>query len=162
VPPALHPGHPPETPPPFRLPSEPVEADLLAKYFRVLGDRTRLRVLELGGPQLPAELDGLRIVHLSDFHLGVPSRGVHAVERPLLPGRHLLEHRIRYRRDEVRGDTHLIELLQVPLDLADRHPPRIEREHLGIKARQPPHPGRHELRGERPGPIARNRQPAVR
>jgi DNA-binding transcriptional ArsR family regulator len=33
--------------PPFRLPDAPDEADLLAKYFRVLGDRTRLRVLEL-------------------------------------------------------------------------------------------------------------------
>jgi DNA-binding transcriptional ArsR family regulator len=32
---------------PFRLPVEPAEADLLAKYFRVLGDRTRLRLLEL-------------------------------------------------------------------------------------------------------------------
>jgi DNA-binding transcriptional ArsR family regulator len=32
---------------PFRLPAAPDEADLLAKYFRVLGDRTRLRVLEL-------------------------------------------------------------------------------------------------------------------
>ena len=32
---------------PFRLPDAPGEADLLAKYFRVLGDRTRLRVLEL-------------------------------------------------------------------------------------------------------------------
>jgi DNA-binding transcriptional ArsR family regulator len=32
---------------PFRLPAAPVEADLLAKYFRVLGDRTRLRVVEL-------------------------------------------------------------------------------------------------------------------
>jgi DNA-binding transcriptional ArsR family regulator len=32
---------------PFRLPAAPVEADLLAKYFRVLGDRTRLRILEL-------------------------------------------------------------------------------------------------------------------
>ena len=32
---------------PFRLPESPAEADLLAKYFRVLGDRTRLRVLEL-------------------------------------------------------------------------------------------------------------------
>ena len=32
-------------------------------------------------PGLPPELDGLRIVHLSDFHLGVPSRGVRAVER---------------------------------------------------------------------------------
>jgi DNA-binding transcriptional ArsR family regulator len=32
---------------PFRLPTAPDEAALLAKYFRVLGDRTRLRVLEL-------------------------------------------------------------------------------------------------------------------
>jgi DNA-binding transcriptional ArsR family regulator len=32
---------------PFRLPAAPAEADLLAKYFRVLGDRTRLRILEL-------------------------------------------------------------------------------------------------------------------
>lgn len=32
---------------PFRLPVAPVEADLLAKYFRVLGDRTRLQILEL-------------------------------------------------------------------------------------------------------------------
>ena len=33
--------------PPFRLPAHPSESDLLAKYFRVLGDRTRLRILEL-------------------------------------------------------------------------------------------------------------------
>ncbi len=32
---------------PFRLPAAPVEADLLAKYFRVFGDRTRLRILDL-------------------------------------------------------------------------------------------------------------------
>jgi DNA-binding transcriptional ArsR family regulator len=32
---------------PFRLPAEPLEADLIAKYFRVLGERTRLRILEL-------------------------------------------------------------------------------------------------------------------
>jgi hypothetical protein len=32
---------------PLRLPREPVEADLPATYSRVLGDRTRLRVLEL-------------------------------------------------------------------------------------------------------------------
>lgn len=32
-------------------------------------------------PGLPPELDGVRIAHLSDFHLGVPSRGVRAVER---------------------------------------------------------------------------------
>ncbi len=32
-------------------------------------------------PGLPPELDGLRIAHLSDFHLGVPSRGAHACTR---------------------------------------------------------------------------------
>jgi len=41
----------------------------------------RLRVREVAIPGLPPELDGLRIAHLSDFHLGIPSRGVHAVER---------------------------------------------------------------------------------
>ena len=30
-------------------------------------------------PQLPPELSGLRIAHLSDFHLGLPSRGERAV-----------------------------------------------------------------------------------
>jgi predicted MPP superfamily phosphohydrolase len=39
----------------------------------------RLRELELELPRLPQELDGLRIVHLSDFHLGVPSPGIGAV-----------------------------------------------------------------------------------
>jgi ArsR family transcriptional regulator, cadmium/lead-responsive transcriptional repressor len=31
---------------PFRLPKAPVETDLVAKYFRGLGDPTRLRILE--------------------------------------------------------------------------------------------------------------------
>jgi predicted MPP superfamily phosphohydrolase len=43
----------------------------------------RLRRRELALPGLPPELDGLRIVHLSDFHLGVPSRGRRAVERAI-------------------------------------------------------------------------------
>jgi predicted MPP superfamily phosphohydrolase len=41
----------------------------------------RFRVLELPVSGLPAELDGLRIAHLSDFHLGVPSPGAFAVQR---------------------------------------------------------------------------------
>jgi predicted MPP superfamily phosphohydrolase len=41
----------------------------------------RLRECEVEVPGLPPELDGLRIAHLSDFHLGVPSRGTRAVER---------------------------------------------------------------------------------
>lgn len=42
----------------------------------------RTRVLEVRVPGLPRDLDGLRIVHLSDFHLGAPiSRGRLATER---------------------------------------------------------------------------------
>ncbi len=41
--------------------------------------RTRTRAVAI--PRLPAELDGFRIVHLSDFHLGVPGRGARAVRK---------------------------------------------------------------------------------
>jgi hypothetical protein len=41
----------------------------------------RTRVLDLTVEGLPAALDGLRIAHLSDFHLGPPSRGSVAVRR---------------------------------------------------------------------------------
>jgi predicted MPP superfamily phosphohydrolase len=41
----------------------------------------RLRSVELELEGLPPELDGVRVAHLSDFHLGVPSGGVRAVER---------------------------------------------------------------------------------
>ena len=41
----------------------------------------RCRVLDVRIEGLPESLDGLRIAHLSDFHLGVPSRGRVATER---------------------------------------------------------------------------------
>jgi predicted MPP superfamily phosphohydrolase len=41
----------------------------------------RLRELACSVAELSPELEGLRVAHLSDLHLGVPSRGVHAVER---------------------------------------------------------------------------------
>jgi predicted MPP superfamily phosphohydrolase len=40
--------------------------------------RTRVREVRIDG--LPPELDGLRVAHLSDFHLGGPGRGRVAVE----------------------------------------------------------------------------------
>jgi hypothetical protein len=40
----------------------------------------RRRVLEVELEWVPPELDGLRIAHLSDFHLGIPSRGRRATE----------------------------------------------------------------------------------
>jgi predicted MPP superfamily phosphohydrolase len=39
----------------------------------------RKRVVEVALPDVPAALDGLRIAHLSDLHLGVPGRGRKAV-----------------------------------------------------------------------------------
>jgi uncharacterized protein len=41
----------------------------------------RLEEREVELPSLPPELDGLRLVHLSDFHLGVPSPGARALRR---------------------------------------------------------------------------------
>jgi uncharacterized protein len=41
----------------------------------------RLRTLEVALPGLPPELDGFRVAHLSDFHLGPPSRGKVAAKR---------------------------------------------------------------------------------
>jgi uncharacterized protein len=40
----------------------------------------RLRTLNVPLGGLPEDLDGLRVAHLSDFHLGLPSRGRRAVE----------------------------------------------------------------------------------
>ncbi|MFL5954328.1 MAG: metallophosphoesterase [Gaiellaceae bacterium] len=56
-------------------------AALAAAYGWFEAGWVRLRVREVAIPALPPELDGLRIAHLSDFHLGVPSRGARAVER---------------------------------------------------------------------------------
>jgi ArsR family transcriptional regulator, cadmium/lead-responsive transcriptional repressor len=46
---------------PFQLPEQPVETDIVAKYFRGLGDPTRLRILELlaDGERSVGELVGL-------------------------------------------------------------------------------------------------------
>ena len=41
----------------------------------------RLESLRVPLPGLPSELEGLRIAHLSDFHLGFPSRSSTAIER---------------------------------------------------------------------------------
>ena len=41
----------------------------------------RLRTVDVQIPGLAPELDGVRVAHLSDFHLGVPSGSARAVER---------------------------------------------------------------------------------
>lgn len=58
-----------------------VSAAVVAAYSWFEAGWVRLRVREVTIPGLPSELDGLRVSHLSDFHLGVPSRGSRAVAR---------------------------------------------------------------------------------
>ncbi|HZB24213.1 MAG TPA: metallophosphoesterase [Gaiellaceae bacterium] len=41
----------------------------------------RLRTIDVPVDGLRTDLDGVRVAHLSDFHLGAPSRGTRAVER---------------------------------------------------------------------------------
>jgi predicted MPP superfamily phosphohydrolase len=53
----------------------------LAAYGWFEAGWARLEVVGMPLRRLAPELDGLRIAHLSDFHLGLPSRGVRAVRR---------------------------------------------------------------------------------
>jgi uncharacterized protein len=53
----------------------------LAAYGWFEAGWVRLEKADVGLRRLPQELNGLRIAHLSDFHLGVPSRGTQAVRR---------------------------------------------------------------------------------
>jgi len=58
-----------------------VAAAALLAYGLFEAGWLRTRVLDVEIEGLPAELDGLRIAHLSDFHLGPPSRGRVATEQ---------------------------------------------------------------------------------
>jgi predicted MPP superfamily phosphohydrolase len=74
----------------------------------------RLQTLEVPLPGLPGELDGIRVAHLSDFHLGLPSRGSHAVERAVEWVRERKPELVCVTGDLVsrpRGETVLRELL---------------------------------------------------
>jgi DNA-binding transcriptional ArsR family regulator len=55
---------------PFRISSTPTEDELLAKYFRVLADRSRLRIL-----RALAAADELSVGELAD-QLGIPQPSV--------------------------------------------------------------------------------------
>ena len=84
----------------------------------------RLRMLELRIDGLPAELDGLRIAHLSDLHLGVPSLGERASARAVawvaerrpdlvcitgdLVSRHRGEARLAKLLEQLPGDTYVV------------------------------------------------------
>ena len=62
---------------------QPISAAAAAVLGWSLFEAQWVEFIEIDVPlqRLPPELDGFTIVHLSDFHLGLPSRGRHAVER---------------------------------------------------------------------------------
>jgi predicted phosphodiesterase len=53
----------------------------LAAWLLTLGALALLRAVDVALPRLPEELAGVRIAHLSDFHLGLLSRRSRAVEQ---------------------------------------------------------------------------------
>jgi hypothetical protein len=73
---------------------------------------------------------------------------VDVVERPLLPLPDVLHHRVGDSRDEVAADLDAVELGQVRLDVAGRHPARVEGEDLVVEALEAPLPLAHKLRLE--------------
>ena len=74
----------------------------------------RRRRIEVSIPRLPDDLVGFRILHLSDFHLGIPSRGAVAVEKAVDWAEQLAPDLVVVTGDLVshpRGSTRLLELL---------------------------------------------------
>src|SRR5829696_9197599 len=83
-------------------------------------------------------------------------QGVDRLQRPGLPGRDLLEHRIRHGADQVRRDIDAVQLVQVALDLPGAHAPRVHRDDLVVEAGEAPLVLGDELRVEARLPIPRD------
>ena len=64
--------------------------------------------------------------------------GIHPLERSALPRGHFRDDPVGHRANEIGRDLHGVHLRQEALNLADRHPARVEREDLVVEARQPP------------------------
>ena len=63
---------------------------------------------------------------------------IHPLEGPALPRRHFGDDAVGHRADQIRRDLHGVHLREKALNLAHRHPARIEREDLVVKAGKPP------------------------
>ncbi len=76
--------------------------------------------------------DGVPVADLDDQRVEVDDR-VDALKRPVLPRLGVGQHRVGDLGDEIRRDLGAVDLGEVPLDLADRHPTGIEADHPVIK-----------------------------
>lgn len=80
-----------------------------------------LRRLELALPGLPPALDGLTVLHLSDFHLGTPSLGSRAVAKALAWGAARAPDLVAITGDLVSGPGGERRLVEGLLALGPRH-----------------------------------------
>jgi hypothetical protein len=79
------------------------------------------------------------------------------IERPVLPFRHLVQHRVGHRRDQIGRNVDAVQLLEVAADLAHRHAARVHRDDLLVEVRKAPLILGDQLRIESAGPVARHR-----
>ena len=96
----------------------------------------------LGAVRQDAERDVDRLVAHEAFVADLDPDGVEEhqriaeIERPVLPFRHLVQHRVGDRRDQVGRDVDAVELLEMAADLANRHAARIHRDDLLVEVRE--------------------------
>jgi hypothetical protein len=136
-----------------------------------LSQNFELRALGFADPQaeqvlLAFEVDAER--HINGLVLHRPARAplqmdrvqvqdrVDRIERPALPGAHVVQHCVGHVRDQRRRHLDLIQIHEVPLDLARRQPARVKRDHLVVEARQAALALLHQLRIEIAVAIARH------
>ncbi len=83
--------------------------------------------------------------------------GIDGVERPGLPGLHLLQHTVSDPRDRLVRQFGAIDLPQMVLDVADGHAVRVQTDdHVVQAAGDPPGPLGDQHRGKRARPVPRH------
>ena len=163
----------------FGEPLEPVDAgdqDVLdAALLEVVQDlEPELRALALLEPHpehVPVAFEGdaqrevagpaLHAARFSDLdHEAVEEHDrVEVIERPLLPGTHVLHDRVGDAADQVAADLDAVELAEVRLDVPDRHPARVQRDDPVVEPREPRCALRQDLRLEAALPVPRRLDP---
>ena len=98
--------------------------------------------------------DGAAVPDLDDQRVEKQDR-VDVLERPGLPLPHIVEDRVGDAADQVMADLDAVELGEVGLDVAHRHPTRVHRDDFLVESVETPLTLRHDLRLERPRPITR-------
>jgi hypothetical protein len=118
-------------------------------------------VFRAGGGDAEREGDG-RVAHDAVVTAELDPEGIEqeqridALQRPLLPRADFGQHFVGDGADHAGGDFHLVQLLEVPLDLAHAQTTGVEREDVLVEARQAPGVLGDELGLEGAGAVARD------